>query len=292
MTTIIRHSVFGFAAVALAVGLHWLQGELDRARSVKPEIQEFLYLPSGEQMKLASLGYEQVAADLLWLKAVQVMGERKVSEQAGRWLFRALDVVTTLDPSFVQVYEAGGIALTTMVVLPEESNRLLEKGMVYNPTVWKLPFLIGFNHYFELRDDAKAADYIARASRLPGAPPYLAPLAARLYAASREPQVALDFLAQAYEQTTEENVREVIAQRIKEVVIERDLQLMEQAIEQFHERHRRYPDRLHDLVADGLLNGIPSEPFGGGYVYDRDTHRVRSSTMKDRLEMHGHRRVA
>jgi hypothetical protein len=203
-----------------------------------------------------------------------------------------LDVITTLDPAFVHVYEVGGIALTTMVVLPEESNRLLEKGMRHNPDVWKLPFLIGFNHYFELQDDAKAAEYIAKASRLPGAPPYLAPFAARLYASSREPQVALEFLVQAHEHTADENVREVIAQRIKEVMVERDLQLMERALSQFHDRHRRYPDRLDELVLDGLLHRIPPEPFGGTYAYDPATHGVRSSVMKDRLKARGHRRVA
>ena len=61
------------------------------------------------------------------------MGEHKVSDAAGRWLYRAFDIITTLDPKFVRVYEAGGLALTTLVVLPEESNQLLMKGIERNP---------------------------------------------------------------------------------------------------------------------------------------------------------------
>jgi hypothetical protein len=255
-------------------------------------MQEFMYLPAGAQLKTAAVGYEHVVADLLWLEAIQVMGGQKVSQEAGRWLFHALDVITTLDPAFVHVYEVGGIALTTMVVLPEESNRLLEKGMTHNPDVWKLPFLIGFNHYFELHDDAKAAEYIARASKLAGAPVFLAPFAARLYASSHEPQLALEFLVQVYQHTTDENTRALIEQRIKEVMVERDLQLLEQAIGRFHDRHQAYPGRLNDLVTDGLLPQIPSEPFGGIYQYDPDSHGVRSSTVTDRLKARGHRRTA
>jgi len=291
MTTIKKTALL-FAGIGVACGLHWLQGELDRARAARPEMQEFMYLPSGEQLKAASLGFEHEVADLLWIKAIQVMGDKKVSEEAGRWLFHALDVITTLDPAFVHVYEVGGIALTTTVVLPDESNRLLEKGMAHNPEVWKLPFLVGFNHYFELHDDIKAAQYLARASKLPGAPAYLAPFAARLYASSREPEVALEFLAQVYEHTTDENVRAGLEQRIKEVVVERDLQLLEQQVALFYQRHRSYPEQLHDLVTDGLLRNIPSEPFGGTYEYDRATHGVHSSVVRDRLKARGHRRVA
>jgi len=45
-------------------------------------------------------------------------------------------------------------------------------------------------------------------------------------------------------------------------------------------------------VTDGVLRRIPSEPFGGRYEYDRDSHNVQSSMMKDRLKVRGHRRVA
>ena len=272
------------------MGLHLLQVRIDEQRAVTPKLQRFMYLPQGEYLRVAVLGYEQVVADLLWIQAIQAMGERKVTGEAGHWIYRALDVITTLDPKFVHVYESGGIALVTLVVLVEESNRILEKGIQYNPGVWTLPYLLGFNYYFELHDDAKAADYIARASRLPGAPEYLAPLAARLYVSAREPQVAIDFLARMYEQTSDENVKQILERRLKEVVVERDLQLLEEAISRYRERYRRPPARLEDLVGPGLLRALPREPFGGRYLYDPQTQTVRSSEMKERLKVFEKRR--
>lgn len=285
-----RESALVATGLLLVVGLHLLQVRIDEQRAGTPKLQRFMYLPQGEYLRVAVLEYEQVAADLLWIQVIQAMGERKVTEEAGRWIYRALDVITTLDPKFVRVNEAGGVALVTLVVLVEESNRILEKGIRHNPDYWALPFLLGFNYYFELRDDAKAADYIARASRLPGAPKFLAGFATRLYASAREPQVAIDFLAQMYEQTTDENVKRVLEMRVREAVRERDLQLLEEAIGRYWERYRRVPARLEDLVGPGLLRELPREPFGGRYLYDPQTQSVWSSEMKERLKVYGKRR--
>ena len=285
-----RYAALLAVTAILATGVHFLQLGLDQQRAAAPKLQRFMYVPQGEYLRIAVLEYRQVVADLLWIQVVQAMGERRVSEEAGRWIAHALDVITTLDPLFVRVYEAGGIALTTLVVLTEESNRLLEKGIRYNPEVWRLPFYLGFNYYFELYDDQKAAEYIARASRLPGAPAYLVSFATQLYVSARTPQVAVDFLSQMYAQTTDENVKRVLEQRLKETVAERDLQLLEESIGRYRELYKRVPMRLEELVGPGLLRELPREPFGGRYLYDPQTQSVRSSEMKERLKVSGKRR--
>ncbi len=290
MSRTARQGALAMVGLLVALGLHMIQVQLDEQRAATPKLQRFMYLPEGEYLRVATLGYEQVTADFLWIQAIQAMGERKVTEEAGRWIAHALDVITTLDPQFVRVYEAGGIALTTLVTMPEESNRLLEKGMRNNPDVWRLPFYLGFNYYFEMHDDQKAAESMARASRLPGAPDFLVGFAARLYASARTPQDAIDFLSQMYAQTADENVKIVLEQRLKEAVAERDLQLLEEAIGRYRERYRRAPARLEDLVGPGLLRELPREPFGGRYLYDAQTQSVRSSEMKERLKVYGKRR--
>jgi tetratricopeptide (TPR) repeat protein len=275
--------------LAMAI-LHLLQIDLDQRRSSTPNLQRFMYLPQGEYLKAAVLGYEYFVADFLWIQAIQAMGERKVSEEAGHWIAHALDVITTLDPKFVRVYEAGGIALVTLVAMPEESNRLLQKGISHNPDVWELPFLLGFNYYFELHDDLRAAEYIAKASQIPKAPAYLASFAARLYVSARNPEDAIVFLAQVYTQSTDENLKRILERRLKEVMVERDLQLLEEAISRYRGRNKRAPERLEDLIGPDLLRALPREPFGGHYLYDPLTGTVRSSEMKERWQLFGKRR--
>ncbi len=289
MSRAVRHTALFTIGVVLIVAVPLLQGHLDQQRAALPKLKRFLYLPQGEYLRIAVLGYEQVLADLLWIQGIQAMAGPKTSEEAGAWIAHALDVITTLDPRFVRVYEVGGIALTTLVHLPEESNRLLEKGIMYNPDVWQLPFLLGFNYYFDFYDDLKAAEYMARAARVPGAPAYLAKLAAKLYVSARTPQVAVDFLGQVYAQTTDENVKQVLEQRLKEVVVERDLLLLEEAIGRYRQTTGSPPENLKDLVRTGILRQLPREPFGGRYLYDPQTQTVRSSEVKERMKLYGHR---
>lgn len=291
MIPVKRQMAFVTMGVVLLAGLCILHVRLDQFRANIPKLQRFMYLPQAEALKTASLGFHELVSDFLWLRAIQAMGEQKVSEEAGYWIYRALDIVTTLDPMFVQAYEAGSIALCTLVVLPDQSNALLEKGMKYNPRVWQLPFYLGINYYFEFGDDAKAAESLARAARLPGAPEYIAYFAARLYALSQEPQAAIDFLAQMYEQANEENVRQALEHRLKEAIVERDLQVLERAIFRYRELHRHPPVRLEELVGPGFLIELPPDPFGGTYLYNPETQAVRSGFVDRRMPERGKRRV-
>jgi hypothetical protein len=267
-----------FAAMCVA------QTKLDQLGAAVPKHQRFMYLPDGKILKAATLGFREVASDFIWLQVIQVTGERQVSQEAGQWIARALDVVTTLDPKFVKAYEIGGIALCTVVAMPEESNRLLEKGMLHNPQAWTLPFLLGINHYFEFVDDEKAAEFMAKAARLPGAPPNVPRIAARLLVSARAPQQAVELLANVYEETTDENVRLLLEQRLKETIVERDLQILEQAIGRYQAEYARRPSRLEELVRPGLLPALPVEPFGGRYLYDAVSGKVRSSEVEERKQ--------
>lgn len=290
MMAVRQRSLLWAASAMLVVALGALQIQLNRWNGAEQKLEQFMYLPNGEYLRIASLGYRELVADILWIQAIQVMGERKVSETAGHWLYRALDVITTLDPKFVRAYEAGGLALTTLVVLPEESNQLLKKGALHNPTEWKLPFLLGINYYFELYDDAKAAEYISAASHLPGAPQVLPAMAANLYVSAKSPQQAVDLLAAVYHNTTDENAKKLLELRLKVVITERDLQILEQAIERYRELHGRFPDRIDDLVGAGYLRELPVEPSGGRYLYDSKTGSVTSSEIQERMKMLGRRR--
>jgi hypothetical protein len=289
--TATRHvfNVFGPTALAMSL-LIGLQLHLAQWRMPEQKLEHLMYLPDARYLQLASVGYRELMADALWIQAIQVMGDRKVSDTAGRWLYRAFDIITTLDPTFVRVYEAGGLALTTLVVLPEESNRLLMKGVEHNPGEWKLLFYLGINHYFELYDDAKAAEYMARASRVSGAPPGLISIAANLFASAKSPQQAVDILATAYQNTSDENAKRLLELRLKIMLAERDVVMLEEAVNRYTVLHRRLPARLEELVAAGLIQQLPQEPGGGRYVYEPATGTVSSSEFPERPKMTGRRR--
>lgn len=290
MSAIRRPLTLLATGTVLAASLGAIQIPLVHWSSSKPKLQQLTYLPSGDYLRMASLGYRELAADLLWLQAIQVIGEQKLSEEEGHWLYDAVDRITTLDPKFVRAYEAGSHALCILVVMPEKSNRLLEKGMQHNPQEWKLPFLLGINYYFEMADDEKAAEAMAKAARLPGAPEGIARLAAKLFVSAKSPQQAVELLAKVYEETSDENIRKTLEIRLKESLVERDIQILEQAISRYQASHSRPPEQLENLVEQGLLRELPKEPFGGHYLYEPSTGAVRSSEVTERMRITARRR--
>jgi tetratricopeptide (TPR) repeat protein len=281
---LVNQLLLGMGGILLLACVGWLQGELDRRQDrTVVQIEGLAQLPKGEYLKPALLGYHHLGADMLWLRLVQVVGKKRNSADEYEWMYHALDVVTTLDPQYAYAYYAGGVILGDLANRPDLSNRLLEKGVEANPDVWNIPFLLGYNYYFLLGDPAKGAEYIMQAAHLPDGPSYLPGLATRMAAEAGSPDTALAFLQARLTDTHDPEMREVLAYRMKEVIIERDLLILESAVEDYRTQHRALPTTLTDLVVTGALSSLPQEPFGGDYRLDPKTGSVSSSTHPDRL---------
>ncbi len=264
----------------------FIQRNLDlRIDAHAAKIEELARLPRGEYLKPALLGYHHLGADILWLRLLQVVGKRNNTSDEYEWIYHALDVVTTLDPHYAYAYYVGGVVLNNYANRVDLSNRLLEKGHRENPGEWNLPFLLGHNHYFVLGDATKGADYIGKAARTSGAPDFLPGLATRMHAEAGNPEVALKFLEALWKENPDLVVREKLETRAKEVMIERDLRILEQAIGLYQKQYRAYPKTLTELVSAGYLTQIPEEPFGGSYLMDSQTGQVTSSTHPTRLKV-------
>ena len=289
MTINVKHSlIVAFPLIAvLAFSIYFVQHQITGYKGIEKKIEEFVTLPRGEYLKPAVLGYEQLVADIIWLKAIQVIGEDTVTPGGYDWVYHALDVVTTLDPKFAYAYQLGGVTLSVLGKAPEKSNFLLIKGMKENPDVWQIPFYIGFNNFFYLNDYGRAAEYMAKASDLPGHPAYLPKLAARLYVQAGNTDVALDFLMQMHKETGDEKVRATLGERIKEVIVERDARYLEEAIKRYKDVYKAYPERLIELVERGIILELPNEPFGGYYYFNPEDGRIYSSMVKERMKVYG-----
>jgi tetratricopeptide (TPR) repeat protein len=261
---------------------------VERERPAANRAFELEYLPKGEYLRIAALGYRQVIADLIWLKAVYHFGERKQTKAGYRWVYHAVDVLTDLDPKFAMAYYAAGTILGVWSGQINESIAILEKGMRHNSDMWQLPFVIGYDYYYELCDPVRAAGYFRQASLLPGAPDYLPRLAARMTVEGGEPEAALEFLERMAEQTKDERMRDALKERVREVLSERDIRFLEEAIRRYTAQHGRRPRSLADLVQGDIINEVPRSPFGQPYVLDRSSGRVSDPGLRERLQVHRH----
>jgi tetratricopeptide (TPR) repeat protein len=278
-----------FVLVVLGSAVAVTVQAMEQQRPVADRSAELSYLPKGKYLKVAVLGYRHLAADLIWLKAVQYFGDMKQTAGGFRWAYHATDVVTDLDPEFVMAYQAGGTILGVWSGLMDESIALLKKGMRHNPNDWRFPFLIGYDYFYELCDPANGAKYFQLASTLPNAPTYLARLAARLSVEAGDPDAAMEFLARFRGQVADQRLRDALDLRMKEVLVERDVRQLEDAVRQFRTRIGRLPLRIEELVEHKIIHTLPIEPFGGHYRV-LSSGAVVSTELKERLR--AYRKVA
>jgi len=139
---------------------------------------EVLYLPSGQFVAQAALGYRELAADILWFRMVQYYGGYRMGENDIALFAHLVDVITDLDPQFTYAYVFGALIMAQDLDQFKQGIGFLEKGVRNNPHDWWLPFELGFLNYVYARDYTKALFYFEKAARLPGAGPQAARFAA------------------------------------------------------------------------------------------------------------------
>ncbi len=271
-------------AILLISALFSIQRFVDSAGETEGRTR-FSFLPDSGSIKRFTFGFDSLLCDIYWLRVVQYVGEKDYSKRGFQWLFHSLDLITDLDEKFDTAYYFGGIALTFMPEFVDLSDEILKKGMQRMPDKWRYPWLIGFNNFFYKSDFEKASEYIMQASRIPGSPGYLPFLASKLLARANKPETAFSFLENMYAQTEDPILREKIEERMRRVIVERDLVSLEEAVQMFKEELGRFPATLEELVSKGFITAIPEEPYGGHYYLDSETKRVNSSKVMSRLEL-------
>jgi hypothetical protein len=231
-----------------------------------------------------SFGFQNLFADLSWLGAVQVAGTRKLTPNDYDRLSLMLQTVVQFDPKFKVPYLLGGVILGDSRGHVQEALKILTLGRKNHPDDWRFPFYTGYLHYFSLGDPMEGGKSLELAAKIDGSPPYLPLLAARMFSEGRKPETALRFLTEMMRQENDPTRREVLNRRIREVVAEQDMQMLECAVEAYHKKTGRLPGELSDLVREGMIARLPEEPHGGSYLLTPNG-QIRSTLMQQRLKV-------
>ena len=118
-----------------------------------------------------------------------------------------------LDPHFFKPAYVAGTILNSKPKQLELSHRLLVDAMQYHPDRWELPFIAGFNAYMYQNAPKVALPLLQAAAELPGCPPRVQKIAAKLSVETAQPEIGLALIESMMEtvddpdllQTYEEN---------------------------------------------------------------------------------------
>ncbi len=132
------------------------------------------FIPAASVLKPISLGYDQLLADLWWLSFIQYYGDSRARALDHYALaYKYLDLVTQLDPKFVQLYWFSAFAIGCDNKRPQLAAALIERGIESNQDNWYLPFIAGINQYLFAQNETAAAKYYRIAAKFPDAPSWL-----------------------------------------------------------------------------------------------------------------------
>jgi len=261
-----------------AVLLYFLSNTLDRRRYTGDVIEELMYFPSGRILSTASLGYDAVIADYLWLRGIQYYGEHHRGDQEYYLANHIFSTITDLDPLFVGAYRFGAFVLAQDVGKPTAGAALLRKGLRNNPYRWELPFDLGFLYFVELDDNAKAARFFRFASRFEDSPEIAKRFSAFAYRKAGKSGIAKELWTEIHRSSSNAVMKESAEYALKNIRLEEVADTLTAMVRGLERTSGLAPKNLGDLNRAGLVVRIPPDPFGGHYFLDSETGKVLSST--------------
>lgn len=275
--------------ILIAVSIPF-QIKIDGIRGKFRSVEESLYLSSSTLKKL-SLGYYELLADVYWLRALQYFGSRELDQQNPELLYHYFDIITDLDPKFVNAYRYGGTFLAEPPPFGlgevRKGIELFDKGRANNPGNYRLPLEEAFIYYFYPKDYEKAAQLFREASEKPGVSPLrkasMKGMAASAHARGGNRELSKKIWEIIYDTSPSEGRRNFALRNIKEIdtmAIEDDLT---EALKEYISVYGRLPSKTEELFTSGVLEReIPASPVGGKFIIAPGIKAVKNSVLSNR----------
>ena len=228
-------------------GVWKLQEKIDSQFDGMHQEADDLVLRSGKLLKVMSLEYAPLMADLYWTRVVQYYGDKAVHRDSNfELLWPLLDVTTTLDPNLLVAYRFGSMFLSENAPQgagrPDLAIQLIQRGIQANPEYWRFYEDLGFIYYFELQDYGKAAAAFLEGSKNPDAKTWMKVLAAKVSEQGDNSETSAFLWNDIYTTTTDPQMKENAATHLQLLKSDEDCKAIDRLsagslVECFH-RHQ------------------------------------------------------
>jgi tetratricopeptide (TPR) repeat protein len=262
------------SSCALFMGLQTLTNRIPRASIPGASI---IYIPSGKFLKYATFGYSSLAADLVYLWAIQYYSNYSIAERYDH-LDHIFAIIAELDPRYLDPYEMGAIIAVYEARDPYLAFEVLDRGLEKNPDQWIFPYQAGHYAQMVMKDYKLAREYYKRTMEIPNAPP----IAKRLYANAAfkgmDYETAWQSWLEVFQTAEEERIKKIASNHLYQVKSAMDVRRITEAVEEYRQKYRQNPPTLEHLVRAGILDSLPQDLDGNDYLYDPEKGEVESQT--------------
>ena len=265
-----------------------------------------LYL-NGSSMKGFVFGMEGLIADWYYMRSLQYIGEKLISQQEGpvniddmrylnpRLLYPLLNNATDLDPHYIAAYSYGAVIMPA--IDPDKAIQIAEKGIANNPNEWRLYQYLGYI-YWRLGNYEKAAEVYDEGSRVPGAAGFMKIMAASMKTEGSSRDTARKIYRQMLSDSDDENVRVTAERRLALIDSLDEQDAIDKALADFRERNGRCVTTFNEILPALRAVRLPEgrdfridkqnrivDPSDAPYLLDKDNCRVKLDPEKTSIPL-------
>jgi hypothetical protein len=273
-----------------------LKGVTDRAVRTKLPGASIIYIPSGKFLKFATFGYRSLAADAIYLWAIQYYATPTIDDRFDH-LDHVFAIINELDPRYQDPYEVGALiavegardVLSSARDLSRGRGRgdyarslvqaalaILDRGDANNPDQWVYTFNAGHVALMTLKDFVLAEKYFERCMKIPGAPEFVERLRANAIFKKGDLKTSWETWLDIYNRAPDERTRKIASNHLYNIKATIDGTALESEAAKYRERYGRFPAELERLVRTGFLREVPKDLDGKDYLYDPATGKVKT----------------
>ena len=256
-------------------GVWRLQRKINVDRDALHQEQDEVLVRSPKLMKLATLEYGTLVADIYWTRAVQYYGGKRLGQDTNlESLWPLLDVATTLDANLLPAYRFGATFLSQPeprgAGRPDLAVQLLERGLQANPDYWRLYQDLGNIYYLELKDYPKAGQAYLEGSKKQGAAPWMKVMAARFLEKGESRETSAMLWGELFDSSTDPVIKENARINLELLRADADIEHINVIAQQYAAKMGHPPRSVREMMQAGLIVGEPGDPRGVAYVIGSD----------------------
>lgn len=136
--------------------------------------EQKMRLPDPKWTRVATMGFRQVYADFMFLRAIQAYGAGWLRPGESREpIYDYFDKVSDIDPRFSALYRFGNLIVADNGGDYERGQKLLKKGLMNNPRDFDIAYIGIYDAIWAMDDEAGAKWFITMISRHDDAPEFL-----------------------------------------------------------------------------------------------------------------------
>ena len=238
-------------------------------------------LPPTFVLAISSFGNKQLMSTLIFYNTEFYFGEkagfRKETPEL-KLVYDALNKATDLDPYNMDCYYFAQGTLSWIKPAIPVLNRLLKKGFKYRSWDWYLPFFIGANYYFQLKDPIHAAKYMKEAARLNHRSLLFATLAARMLYQGNQTQAGIIYLKSLIREAVNPILRKKFEKRLYALEA---IFFLEKGIKRYEEKFGKRPEDIGALIGGHIIKKVPPDPYGGIFYIGKDGRVYTTSKLAE-----------